>query len=121
MRKIKIKFRNEGTQSVDVKVESYQALIKAPFDWVVYEEGGADLVASRPKYLLAAEVQQTGRNILHDIERDFSKGANDVLVVCPTMAAVREVSAKLNKYLENRFQGRVGIISVNALRMLFPQ
>ncbi len=92
------------------------------FDPVLCEHEHCDVVAVRSngKGVLGVEIERSKRNLLRNLTRNFARGCDDVLVVCPNFASAAEASRALARHLPACQQGKVALATISALRLLQP-
>ena len=93
------------------------------FDIALCEHQFCDIVAvkldDKSSFVLAVEIERSVRNLLHNLDRDFTKGKADaVLVVSPNFETMAAIARKLARALTEPQRARVGLANLAALRIL---
>lgn len=98
---------------------------KFDFDYVLLEQGNADLVmvrcCGRQIDITTGEVERSTRNLLRNIERNQSQGAKGTLILCQSFAVMGSVARKLAKSLTLSQATQVGVTNLAALQLLQPR
>jgi hypothetical protein len=81
------------------KLEIIASLRGCGYDPVICEHEYCDIVAVRTvnsaRQTLAVEMERSPRNVLRNIERNFAHGCDVVLIVCPDVRILTEVTRKI--------------------------
>ena len=70
--------------------------------------------------IIAAEIENSDRNVLRNVSRNFSQGCTHVLIGCPNFKVVGEVARKLSRHLPAEFSERTALVTLSALRLIQP-
>jgi len=104
------RYRNESPAHHQEKERLSQMLRGA--GWVTYcEHNYCDVVAHHPcwKFSVGIEVESTPRNMIRNIERNFSAGCLAALVLCLNPQYLRQMNRKLLRYVPVEKRYRVGL------------
>lgn len=115
---------NETPVHLADKIELAHLFEKFDFDYVLFEHCHSDVVGVRcgitsPK-ITAGELQESPRNVVRNIERNFRQGAVGTVVVCRDFAVMAAV-AKVARSLPPSLRPHVGLTNMTTLQLLKPR
>lgn len=88
------------------------------------EHINADLAGIRTlegsQKILAVEFERSARNVINNLTRDFSLGADSVLIVCQNWNVASQICSRVSRQLPKTFHERTGIVTLVTLGILFP-
>jgi hypothetical protein len=100
-------------------------LRRGGFEIVLYEERGSDVFASTgfgvSRRRLCVEIENSCKHVLPNLEKDFARGCDAVLILCPNFQVLGAVARRLSKYLPAEFREKVGLATVNTLDLVCPE
>jgi hypothetical protein len=105
-----------------LKREVLQFLWHWGYGAVLCEHQNCDVVAVQPHSasILGVEIERSNRNVLKNLSRDFSRGCEHVLIVCPDFKTLGEVARKLSRALPPEFSAKTALVTISALRLIRP-
>ena len=97
-------------------------LTKANYQFVSIDEFSREIIAARTRgpfvWTIGVPIQNCDAGLEEKLERQFKIGCQGVIIACPNFVAVQSVAAYLDRTLRPEWRERVGITSIEALRLL---
>ena len=114
---------HESDEHRSLKPAVISVLEQLGFEIALCEHRYCDVVAvklaDKSSFVLAVEIERSVRNLLRNLDRDFTKGRADaVLVVSPNFETMAAIARKLARTLTEPQRARVGLANLAALRIL---
>ena len=115
---------HESPAHRSTKLEWSAALRRVGFHLVFFEQG-SDLLAVKAfkgaPWPLAIEGEFSSRNLFPNINRNFNAGCKGEIICCPDFETAAAICRKLARELPPEFRGKVGVTTIQTLRLLFPE
>ncbi|MGZ5506542.1 MAG: hypothetical protein ACXWJX_14150 [Limisphaerales bacterium] len=117
---------NRGNESKDKhllpKCEVLHFLHSFGYGTALCELECCDIVAVHPicGKAIGIEFENSNRNALRNLTRDFANGCSEVLIVCPDFKTLGEVARKLTRVLPHELWPRLSLATLSALRLTQP-
>lgn len=113
-----IKYKNETYEHRAIK-QYVGRWMEACVDFVLYEHLGCDVVGitriGNKLVKLGAEIERSERNVIRNLMRNFDRGADVIVVVCPNSKILKRVSRKVARELSGDLMKRIVFSSVDTL------
>jgi len=116
------KTRNESLPHLQEKNDASELMRRLGFGVVLQEHENCDLIVTHPgcASILALEIEQSPRNVLRNLSRNFAQGCTSVLVICPDFYIAALVARRIAKSLPPELQARTALSTAGALRLVQP-